>query len=166
MQRKEKGEYKNLLLPDLEVQGDLALFFVHTLVCQPAKNCLIGGVVGINRYADASRDGKQAAVDADRLAQSMGDTGRAGVSEDAYWLLAWQVSGNNDELVAAKARKSVRGANNAAQILCNVPKQFIACFVTVSVVDELKAVEVNHEECRPGIVELGLLDRRGESILK
>jgi hypothetical protein len=37
MQRKEKGEYKNLLLPDLEVEGDLALLWRYTLVSQPAE---------------------------------------------------------------------------------------------------------------------------------
>ena len=166
MHRKEKGEYKSLLLADLEIEGDLAFLFVHTLVCQPSKNCLVDRVVGVDGYADAARDGEQAAVDADRLAQGAGDTGRAGVGDDVYRLLAGQVSGNNNELVAAKARKGVRWANNAAQVLCNVPKQFIACVVAVSVVDELEAVEVNHKEGRPGIVELGLPDGGGQSILK
>jgi hypothetical protein len=56
MHRKEKGEYKNLFLPHLEVEGDLALLCVHTLVSQPAEKHLVSGVVRINRCTDASRD--------------------------------------------------------------------------------------------------------------
>ena len=114
MQWKEKGEYKNLLLRDLEIEGDLAFFFIHTLVCQPAKNRLIGGVVGVDGYAYASRDGEHAAVEIDRRPHGVGDTGCGGISDDIHRLLAGQVSSDNNELVAAKARKSIRGANDVA----------------------------------------------------
>jgi len=37
MQQRQKGEYENLFLHDLEAEGDLALLFVHTLIGQAAK---------------------------------------------------------------------------------------------------------------------------------
>jgi hypothetical protein len=37
MQQTEKGECENLILRDLEAEGYLALFLVHTLVGQPAE---------------------------------------------------------------------------------------------------------------------------------
>src|SRR5580693_5093338 len=107
MQQRQKGEYEKSLLLDLEVEGDLALLFVHTLVGQPAKVRFVGGVVGVDGNADASGDRMGLTIDADRLAKSACDAGRTGVGDDVYRLVAGQVSGNNDELVAAEAGQRV-----------------------------------------------------------
>ena len=57
MQLGRKGEYENRFLRDLEVEGNLALLLIHALIGQPAEQDLVGGVIGIDGYADASGDG-------------------------------------------------------------------------------------------------------------
>ena len=45
-------------LRDLEGEGNLALLLVHPLIGQPAEEDFVGGVVGVDGYADASGDGE------------------------------------------------------------------------------------------------------------
>src|SRR5580692_3120762 len=120
MQQRQKGEYEKSLLGDLEVEGDLALLLVHTLVGQPAKVCFVGGVIGVDGHADASGDRMGLAVDADRLAKGACNADRAGVGNDVYGLVAGQVSGNDNELVAAEAGERVRGTDGAAEVVPDV----------------------------------------------
>jgi len=93
-----------MLLADLEAERYLALLFVHALVGQPAKEHFVGGVVGIDGYANASDDGKGVAIDGDRLAEGACDAGGAAIGDGLYRLVAGQVSCNDDELVATEAR--------------------------------------------------------------
>ena len=124
---------------DLEVERDLAFLLVHALVGQPAQKHFVGGVVGIDGYADTSCNVECVTVDADFLAQGVGDTGCAGSGDDVRRLVAGQVRGDDDELVAAEPGERIRGADGAAEIVCDVSKQFVADVVTVRVVDELES---------------------------
>jgi hypothetical protein len=166
MQQSEKGESENSLLSDLEVEGDLTLLLVHALIGQPPEDHLVGGVIRIDGYADASGDGEGAAVDADRFAEGANDAGCAGLGDGLYRLIARQVRGDDDELVTAEAGEGVRGAYGVAEVLRDVLKEFVADIVAVGVVDDLEAVEVDHEENGAGVVVPRQLDGCGEAIFK
>ncbi len=56
MRQRQEGECENLLSRDLEVERDLALLLIHTLVGQPAEDNFVRGVIGIDSNSDASRD--------------------------------------------------------------------------------------------------------------
>jgi hypothetical protein len=56
MQQRGKGECENMILTNLEGEGDLAFLFIHALVGQPAKKNLVGRVIGIDSYSYASSD--------------------------------------------------------------------------------------------------------------
>src|ERR1700748_3367934 len=98
MQLRRKGEYEILLLRDLEGERNLALLFIHALIGQPAKEHSVGGVVGVDGYADTSGNCESTAVDADGLVQGMGDTGCACSRDEVGRLVVGQVGGDNDEL--------------------------------------------------------------------
>jgi hypothetical protein len=166
MQLERKGECENRFLRDLEVEGDLALLLVHALIGQPAKEHSVGGVVGVDGYADASGNVESIAVDADRFAQGVGDAGGAGPGDEIGGLVAGQVGGDDHELVAAEAGEGIGDADGAAEIVGDVPKELVADVVAVGVVDELEAVEIDHQEGGASVVDLGLLDGGGEAILK
>src|SRR5260370_32316425 len=103
MQLGRKGECENQFLRDLVAEGNLALLLVHALIGQPAKEHSVGGVVGVDGYADASGNVEGIAVDADRLAKGVGDTGGADPGDEVRRLVAGQIGGDDDELVAAEA---------------------------------------------------------------
>ena len=166
MQPGRKGECENQLFRDLEAEGNLALLLIHALIGQPAKEHFVGSVVGVDGYADASGNVESIAVDADRPVQGVGDTGRASPGDEVRRLVAGQVGGDDHELVAAEARQGVGDADGAAEIVGDMPKELIADVVAVSVIDELEAVEIDHEESGAGIVDLGLLNGGGETILE
>src|SRR5882757_5156952 len=166
MQLGRKGEYENWFLRDLEAEGDLALLLVHSLIGQPAKEHSIGGVVGVDGYAYASGDVERIAVDADRLAEGVGDAGRASPSDEVRRLVDRQVGGDDHEFVAAEAGEGVGDADGAAEIVGDVSKQLVADVVAMGVVDELEAVEIDHEEGGAGVVDFGLLNGGGEAILE
>jgi len=157
---------KNQFLRDLEAEGDLALLLIHALIGQPAKEHFVGGVVGVDGYADASGYVESVAVDADRLAQGVRDAGRADPGDEIRGLIAGQVGGDDHELVAAEAGEGVGEPDGAAEIVGDVPEELVADVVAVGVVDELEAVEIDHEEGGAGVVDLGLLNGGGEAILK
>src|SRR6266481_5541757 len=161
-----KGECVNSILRDLEAEGNLALLLIHALIGQPAKEHSVGGVVGIDSYADASGNVEDIAVDADRLVQGVGDTGRANPGDEIRRLVARQVGGDDHELVAAEAGQSVGKPDCAAKIVGDVSQQLVADVVAVGVIDELEAIEIDHEEGGAGVVDLGLLNGGGEAILK
>ena len=162
----EKVSVKNLLLRDLEGEGDLALLLIHALIGQPAKEHLVGGVVGVDGYADASGNVESIAVNADPLAEGVGDTGGADPGDEVSRLVAGQVGGDDDELVAAEAGEGVGDADGAAEIVGDVSKELVADVVAVGVVNEFEAVEIDHEEGGAGVVDLGLTNGGGEAILK
>jgi len=81
-------------LRDLEAKGNLALLLIHALIGQPAKEYPVGCVIGVDGHADASGNVESIAVDADRLAQGVGDTGGADPGDE--------VSGLIDRLVQLK----------------------------------------------------------------
>src|ERR1700730_11726667 len=166
MQLGRKGECENPFLADLEAEGNLALLLIHALIGQPAKEHLVGGVVGVNGYADASGYVESVAVDADRLAQGVGDTGRADPGEGVGRLVAGQVGGDDHELVAAEAGEGVGEPDGAAKIVGDLPEELVADVVAVGIVDDLEAVQIDHEEGGAGVVDLGLLNGGGEAILK
>jgi hypothetical protein len=166
MQPGRKGECENQLFRDLEAEGDLALLFIHALIGQPAKEHPVGGVIRIDGYADASGNAENVAIDADRLAQGLGDAGGACPGYEVGWLVAGQVGGDDHELVAAEAGEGVGKADGAAEIVGDVPEELVPDVVAVGVVDELEAVEIDHEESGAGVVDLGLLNGGGEAILK
>jgi len=145
MQLGRKGEYENRFLGDLEVERNLALLLVHSLIGQPAKKDPVGGVVGVDGHADASRDIESTAIDVDRLAQGVGDTGCAGPGDEVGRLVTGQVRGDDHEFVAAQAGEGVGNADGASEILGDVPQELVADVVAVGVVDELEAVEIDHE---------------------
>jgi hypothetical protein len=97
-----------LILPDLETKRNLALLFVHPLIRQAPEEDFVGSIVGINGCADAARDGKGIAVDTNRLAECAKDASCAAFDNHIYRLVAGQVGGDDDELVAAKTGESVR----------------------------------------------------------
>src|SRR5438552_3740317 len=72
MQPGRKGECENQFLRDLEAEGNLALLLIHALIGQPAKEHFVGGVVGIDGYADASGNVESIAVDVDRPVHGVG----------------------------------------------------------------------------------------------
>src|SRR5258708_2065618 len=98
--------------------------------------------------------------------QGVGDTGRAGPGDKVSRLIAGQVGGDDHELIAAEASQGVGNADGAAEIVGDVPEQFVADVVAVSIVDELEAVEIDHEEDGASVVVPGLPDGGGEAILK
>jgi len=157
---------KNLLLRDLEGEGYLALLLIHALIGQPAKEHLVGGVVGVDGYADASGNVESIAVNANPLAEGVGDTGGADPGDEVGRLVAGKVGGDDDELVAAEPGEGVGDADGAAEIVGNVSKELVADVVAVGVIDELEAVEIDHEEGGAGVVDLGLTNGGGEAILK
>jgi hypothetical protein len=69
-------------LRDLVAEGNLALLLIHALIGQPAKKHAIGGLIGIDRYPDASGNVESIAIDADCLVQGVGDTGCAGQASE------------------------------------------------------------------------------------
>jgi hypothetical protein len=166
MQLRRKGECENQFLRDLEAERDLALLLIHALIGQPAKEHSVGGVVGVDGYADASGNAESIAVDADCLVQGVGDTGRADPGDEVGRLVAGEVGGDDHELVAAEAGKGVGEPDGPAEIVGDVPEELVANVVAVGVVDELEAIEIDHEEGRAGVVDLGLLNGGGEAILK
>src|SRR5271170_4418197 len=125
MQQREKGECENSLLSDLEVEGDLALLLVHTLIGQSAEKHCVGSVIGVDGYTEASGDSEGTAIDADWLTESANDAGSTGLGDDVYGLVGGQVGGDDDELVAAEAGEGVRGADGVAEVLRDVLKEFV-----------------------------------------
>lgn len=105
---------KNQFLRDLEVEGNLALLLIHALIGQPAKEHSVGSVIGVDGYTDASANVENIAVDGDRLAQSVGDAGCAGPGDEVSRLIAGQVGGDDNELVATEAGKGIGEAEGAA----------------------------------------------------
>ncbi len=142
---------KNQFLRDLEAEGNLALLLIHALIGQPAKEHFVGGVVGIDGYADASGNVESIAVDVDRPVQGVGDTGCAGPGDEVCGLVAGQVGGDDHELVAAEAGEGVGDADGAAEIVRDVTEELVADVVAVGVINELEAVPVvraGPEACR------------------
>ena len=68
MQQIEKGECKNLSFANLDSDGYLTFLLIHPLIGQSAELNFVGGVVRVDGYTDASRDGKGATVDIHGLA--------------------------------------------------------------------------------------------------
>src|SRR5438874_7245371 len=166
MQLGRKGEYEISFSGDLEAEGNLALLLIHTLIGQPPEEYPVGGVVGVNGDADASRNVESIAIDADSLSQGVGDTSGADPGDQVGRLVAGQVGGDDDELIATEAGERVGEANGAPEIVGDMPEQFVADLMAVGVVDEFEAVEIDHEEGGAGVVELGVLNRGGKAILK
>src|SRR5258707_5725489 len=117
----EKVSVKICFRGDLEGEGNLAFLFVHALIGQAAKEDAIGGVVGVDGHANACGDVEGIAVDADPLVQGMGDTGGTGPGEQVSRLVAGQVGGDDDELIASQAGQSIGDADGGAEIGGDVP---------------------------------------------
>src|SRR5258708_3575556 len=161
MQQRRKGECENQFLRDLEAEGNLALLLIHALIGQPAKKYPVGCVIGVDGHADASGNVKGIAVDTDPLVQGVGDTVRTNPGDQVSGLVAGQVGGDNDKLIAAEAGQGVGEADGAAEIVGDVSQEFVADVVAVSGVDEFETVNIDHEEGGPGVVLLPLPNGRG-----
>ncbi len=127
------------------MSASLTFLLIHALVGQPPEEDLVGGVVRVDSYADASGDVEHIAVDMDGLTQRAIDALGGGLRDPLCRLVAGQVGGDDDELVPTQACERVRRTDSTAQIFGDLPKQLIADIVAVGVVDEFEPVEIDHE---------------------
>src|SRR5437764_15473955 len=103
MQTGRKGKCKNSISVDLEIEGNLAFLLMHALIGQPSEEDPVGGVVGIDGYADAPCDVERIAVDVDVPVQGVGDAGGADPGDQVGGLVDGEAGGDDDELIPAKA---------------------------------------------------------------
>ena len=166
MQSKAKGELQNLILADLEAEGNLAFLLIHSLVRQAAEKNLVGRVVRVDSHSDACGNAKLVAADTDRPAQSTVDAPGAGLRDDIRRLAHGQVSCQDNELVAAQASDRVMRPNRATEIFGDMSEKFVADVMAVRIVNQFEAIKIDHEERSASAVGGRLLDCSGELILK
>src|SRR5437879_4976162 len=140
MQLGRKGEYEISFSGDLEAEGNLALLLIHTLIGQPPEEYPVGGVVGVNGDADASRNVESIAIDADSLSQGEGDTSGADPGDQVGRLVAGQVGGDDDELIATEPGQGVGDTNGSPEIVGDMAEQRGASVTPVGRVAEPASV--------------------------
>ena len=117
------------------------------------------GLAVADRDPDAGADEHLASLDPERLVHDLEDA----VADRADVVLV-DVLEQDDELVAAEARRGVGGADARGEPGGGLAQQLVARGVPEGVVDVLEHVEVDEQDGRPGLPALGARERMLEPI--
>jgi len=88
---------------------------VHPFIGQATEKNLVGGVVGIDGYADAAGDRESMPGNVEGFLEGLGYALEAANGDEVWRQIAGEIVGDNDELVAAEAGESVGRADGVAK---------------------------------------------------